>query len=374
VRVPFIDLGPIIALVKESALRAWADAVSRAELVGGPAATALEGELARRLGVRHAVVCSSGTDAMVVGLRALGVGRASRVALPNLSFWASYEAVAQLGATPVLIDVDDDLQLDLEELARAFERFRFDAAVLVHLMGWASARVAEIRRFCEERGVALLEDGAQAFGVEIGGRPVFAGARVSTLSFYPAKVVGGCMDGGAVLTDDEALATLVRRLCNHGRTTHFTHEHAGYNARMGELAARWLLAMLEHADAIVAERRTLEARYRRELAHLALLARGHAAPEGVSGNGYLSVWTLARHAHEAVAAHLARAGVAAGRVYPVTIADHAPARAAPRISGLERSRDFARRVLDLPLYYGLAPAALEHVRDAFGAALDTVTT
>src|SRR5262249_9901474 len=198
------------ARVRAQVARAVTGCLDRCEFVGGPRVSALEKKLASVLGVPNVVSCANGTDALIVGLQALGVKRGSKVALPNLTFWATFEAVVALGATPVLIDVDpDDLQMSLAALKSAHDAHRFDTAMLVHLYGWASAQLKEIRAFCKERNIALLEDGAQCFGVEAFGRPVLADATVATLSFYPAKVVGGAMDGGAVTMQSEEHSKLV---------------------------------------------------------------------------------------------------------------------------------------------------------------------
>ena len=369
-KVPFVDLTRVAALVQDEARSAWAKLVSNTEFVGGPTVRAFEAALGAELRARHVVACASGSHALVIALQALGIGPGKKVALPNLTFWATYEAVAQLGATAVLIDVDpEDLQMSLAELGVAFEQHRFDAAILVHLMGWASPRLAEIRRWCAERGIALLEDGAQSFGVEVDGAPVYAGAQLSTLSFYPAKVLGGCMDGGAILTDDETLAEHCRRLGNHGRTSHFGYAHVGWNSRMGGLQAAWLMQMLGHAPEILACRRTLLARYQAELAQSSARCRLHLPPAAVRGNGYLCVCTLERASHEAMARRLGEAGIGVGRVYPSTLADQAPARAALRASDLKHSRAFCRKVLNLPLYYAMSDEELGHVTDELGAAL-----
>ncbi|MBI4706165.1 MAG: aminotransferase class I/II-fold pyridoxal phosphate-dependent enzyme [Deltaproteobacteria bacterium] len=369
-KVPFIDLKPVATLAGAPALAAWERAVQGTEFVGGPSVAALETELGRRLGARHVVACSSGTDALVVGLQALGIGPGSKVALPNLTFWATYEAVAQLGATPVLVDADaEDLQMDYGDFCRAFERFRFDAAILVHLMGWASPRLGEFRRFCAQAGVALLEDGAQSFGVEVDGESVYQGARMSTLSFYPAKVLGGCMDGGAILTDDVALGELARTLCNHGRAAHYAHARVGWNSRMGGLQAAWLLEMLRHMDQVLVRRRELERAHRERLADLAGLVQTFAPPAGVVGNGYLCVCTLRRHEPAPLAAKLGAAGVGVGRVYPETVAEQPPAREALRQGELARSRRFCAKVMNLPLYFGMGAAELDHVHQQLGAVL-----
>src|SRR5690348_325621 len=144
--VPFIDLKRLVPLVREEVLAAWTECLDRTEFVGGPRVLALEKRLAEVLGTPRAVSCANGTDALIVGLQALGVRRGSKVALPNLTFWATFEAIAQLGAIPVLVDVDaDDLQLSLRELASAHDAHRLDAAILVHLFGWTSGRLREIR-------------------------------------------------------------------------------------------------------------------------------------------------------------------------------------------------------------------------------------
>ena len=368
--VPFIDLHPMTALVKAQVLDRWAGALSRCELVGGPAVRELEQALAARLGQAHAVACSNGSDALILALQAAGVQRGDHVALPNLTFWATFEAVAQLGAIPVLIDIDgDDLQLDLAALARAFEKVRFRHAIAVHLFGWASARLSELRAFCREREIFLVEDGAQCFGVTSRGAPVLAGARLATLSMYPAKVLGGCMDGGAVLTSEPRLEHLVRSLANHGRASHYSYDHVGWNSRMSSAAAHYLLELLPHADAIVAQRRAAAARYRAAAASWRVRAFG--PPAGVDDNGYLCVLTCRDQAAAAVAGQLAERGVATARTYPETIDQQRPADG--RFVLCEEptvSRAFVTQVLNLPLFFGLSAEQQATVIAAASAVLD----
>jgi dTDP-4-amino-4,6-dideoxygalactose transaminase len=362
VKVPFIDLKPLAALVSKSVVWTWREQIENTEFVGGPRVFSLEHRVGELLGVEHVVACGNGTDALRIALQALGIGPGKKVALPNLTFWATYEAVAQLGATPVLIEIDaTDLQMDLDEFRRAYQKVGFDAAILVHLMGWASRRVGEFRSFCQDKGIPLLEDGAQSWGVEVDGRSVYAAAQASTLSFYPAKVIGGCMDGGAVLTGDAGLAALVRKLCNHGRASHYSYSYAGWNSRMGGLHAAWLLAMLEHAGTILAARRTLAAAYQRLFEELADELVGYHAPPGVVGNGYLAVCTLRRRDLATVTARLNEAGIDCGRVYPETLDAQPPAAHALRTGNLEKSRAFCQSVLNPPLYYGMSQEQMAYV-------------
>lgn len=366
--VPFIDLAPITRLVKDAAVARWAAALERCELVGGPAVRELETALTQALAVPHAVACSNGSDALILALQAAGVRPGDLVALPNLTFWATFEAVAQLGAVPVLVDIDpDDLQLDLESLRRAFERLRPRFVIAVHLFGWASGRLAELRAFCAERDLALIEDGAQCFGVAAGGAPVLAGARLATLSFYPAKVLGGCMDGGAVLCAERALEERVRSLANHGRAAHYSYRELGWNSRMSSAAAGYLLELLPHAGQLLASRRAAAAAYRAAAASWTS-ARAYGPPAGVDDNGYLCV--LACDDPEAKARALLARGIHTARTYPETMDQQRPAAGRFRaVDELSVSRAFAARALNLPLFYGLTAEQQARVVAAAGEVL-----
>ncbi|HEY5947280.1 MAG TPA: DegT/DnrJ/EryC1/StrS family aminotransferase [Kofleriaceae bacterium] len=366
--IPLVDLRPVTQLVTSNVAQRWTGVLERCEFVGGPAVQKLESELAGYVGTRTAVACANGTDALLLALQAAGVKSGSHVALPNLTFWATFEAVAQLGAVPVLIDMSpDDLQMDLGEFRRAHERYRFEHAILVHLFGWASSAITAFRTFCKTNAITLVEDAAQAIGVRLDGKPLLADATVATLSFYPAKVIGGCMDGGAVVGNDEALATTVRSLANHGRSTHYSYQHVGWNSRMGGLQAHYLLEVMRHADAIIDARRRLAMQYRERLGKIA--AQHCRPPANVVENGYLNVLACSRAPDDYVAA-LKQRDIGTGRTYPETMDMQEPARGKfVAVGDLARSRDFVTRVLNLPLYYGLTDEAQTAVIEAAQAVL-----
>jgi UDP-2-acetamido-2-deoxy-ribo-hexuluronate aminotransferase len=358
--VPFIDLTRLVARIREDVLPAWTECLDKCEFVGGPRVTSLEKKLAGVLAVPRVVSCANGTDALLVALQALGVKRGMKVALPNLTFWATFEAVAQLGAVPVLVDVDpDDLQVSFEALRSAHDAHRFDALMLVHLYGWTSARLGDIRAFCKERNVALVEDGAQCFGVEVGGRPVLADATIATLSFYPAKVVGGAMDGGAVTVQSAEHEAFLRSICNHGRSDHYSYAHVGWNSRMGGLQAAFLSRVLDELPAILESRRKAAAWYRERLSSdAAAKAKGlrvYGPPAGVTENGYLNVITVENEKGQAIVDALKAAGIGAARTYPEPMDAQPPARAAGAITHgeLAVSRSICERVVNLPLFYGI---------------------
>jgi dTDP-4-amino-4,6-dideoxygalactose transaminase len=363
VSIPFIDLKPLVRELEADVQRDFARIVTHCEFIEGNAVRGLEEALRAQLKVPHAIACANGTDAIILALQALGVERGMKVALPDVTFWATYEAVAQIGAIPVLVDIDpDDLQMSFDAFAKAHEKFRFEAAVLVHLYGWASSRLADFRRFCAERSITLVEDSAQAYGVQVGGEPVFSAATASTLSFYPAKVIGGAMDGGAVTVKDAAVAEAITSLKNHGRASHYSYGRVGWNSRMSGLQGAFLTRVLAHADKVLQSRREMAALYRELLAPHADRIKTYGPPPGVVENGYLAV-TAVKDA-KAVSEALTQKGIGNARTYPEPLHAQPPAKDALRAGDLVNSAAWCTRVLNLPLYYGIQP---EQVRAAVDA-------
>jgi UDP-2-acetamido-2-deoxy-ribo-hexuluronate aminotransferase len=372
VSVPFIDLNRLVARVRDDVLPAWTECLDKCEFVGGPRVGALEKKLAHVLETPRVVSCANGTDALIVGLQALGVGRGAKVALPNLTFWATFEAIVQVGATPVLVDVDpDDLHVSLKELRSAHDAHRFDAVILVHLFGWTSAQLAEIRAFCKERDVRLLEDGAQCFGVEVLGEGGTPSPVLATLSFYPAKVIGGAMDGGALTMQTEAQEAFIRSICNHGRSDHYSYAHVGWNSRMGGLQAAFIGRVLDELPAILESRRKAASFYRERLQADKRL-RVHGPPSGVIENGYLNVVTTTNGTKGAeLVDALKKAGIGAARTYPETMDVQPPTAKTGAIlhGSLEVSKRFCESVVNLPLFYGIREDECEASAAALLAAL-----
>jgi UDP-2-acetamido-2-deoxy-ribo-hexuluronate aminotransferase len=350
-QVPFIDLGRLVDKVKVDVQRDWQECLDATEFVGGPSVAKLERQLEEDLSVNSLTSCSSGTDALTIALRALGIGQGMRVAMPNMTFWAPYEAVVQVGAEPILIDSDpDDLQMCFDEFQEAHERFRFDAAILVHLFGWGSSQLAAYRAFCGENHIILIEDGAQCFGARYDGEPLIANATVGTLSFYPAKVLGASGDAGAITANDIKVGDRIRALCNHGRAGHYTYDYVGFNSRLGALQARFLLRVLDLMPEILASRRRAEAFYQEFFRDHEDLCRVYRCPEGMTSNGYLSVLTMKRTTGDEVVRELSKLGIGAARTYPQTLNLQPPARKAIKASDLRISREFSQKVVNLPLF------------------------
>lgn len=352
--VPFIDLSRSVRIIRDQVLQDWQQCLDQCDFVGGPTVSRLEKALEKRLDTSHFIGCSNGTDAIIIGLQALGIGPGMRVAVPNMTFWAPYEAIVQIGAIPILVDISlDDLQMDFDEFRKGHEQFHFDAAIFVHLLGWTSERLGEFRSYCGEHNISLLEDGAQAFGVEYQGESVFKNAQLATISFYPAKVFGGSGDGGGISTPDPTIGEKIRALCNHGRAGHYTYDYVGWNCRMGGVQAQFLLRMLSHIDEFIASRQRAEAFYLEYFAEHQKHCKAYSPPQGVKGNAYLSVLYSQSLSGDELAAGLKSKGIGCARTYPQTLCEQPPAKRCLRTSDLSRSRAFSRQVINLPMFAGI---------------------
>lgn len=335
-------------------MKDWERCLDQCEFVGGPTVTKLERALEGTMEVNHFINCANGTDALVVGLQAMGIGKGHRVAVPNMTFWAPFEAIVQVGAEPVLVDIDAvDLQMCVDEFKEAHKKFKCDAAIMVHLYGWTSARLLELRQFCAAEGIKLLEDGAQAYGVKVNGESVYKGATIGTISFYPAKVLGASSDAGGITTIDPQMEKTIRSLCNHGRDGHYTYSHVGWNSRMSGPAANYLYRMLGHMDEFLASRRQAEKFYLEFFTPHKNLVSVHQAPKGVESNGYLSVLVSRTKSGDELVELMKAKGVGCARTYPQTLDIQPPARQALKISSMDRSHQLSTHVINLPLFAGI---------------------
>lgn len=307
----------------------------------GPEVEAFERELAEYLGVRHAIGVANGTDAITIALRALGVGPGDEVVCPSFTFYATVEATVSAGATPVYCDVDPETMCVTAETVRAAVTPRTKAIVAVHLFGNV-APMAELR----ELGLPVLEDAAQATGARLGGVRAGALGDAATFSFFPSKNLPCLGDGGAVTTDDDDVATAVRRLRFHGSDDKKTFVEVGYNSRLDELQAAVLRVLLPELDGWNAARRGVAEAYAREGLgeHVAL----PVAVEGVEHVHHLYV-VRSQRADE-LATALSERGIGARGYYRRPIhRQPATARFAP--AGLEfpGTEEVARTHLALPM-------------------------
>ena len=266
--------------------------VDHGAFIMGPEVAALESRLAFYCGAAHAIACSSGTDALVLSLLAVGVGPGDAVLVPSFTFAASAEAVRLVGAVPVIVDVrDDTFCLDPPSAAAALDALHDSAltpraVMAVDLFG-QPADYGSLEGLCAEHGLVLLADAAQSFGATWQGRRVGSIAHITTTSFFPAKPLGCYGDGGAVFTDDEATAGVLRSLRVHGQgADKYENLRVGLNGRMDTLQAAVLLEKLSIFDDELAARRQIAERYRSELADVVEIP--------VVADGATSAWAQSR--------------------------------------------------------------------------------
>ena len=255
--VPLFDPSSALAPLREEIRARTAEVLDAGVFVLGPQLRAFEAEFAERLGVAHVIGVGNGTDALTLALRAMDVGPGDEVVVPSFTFFASAEAVPPTGADPVFCDIDPDTYCVTADTVRAALTPRTKAVIAVDLFG-NPAPIPEIRAL----GVPVVEDAAQAAGSTLAGRAAGSLGDVATFSFYPSKNLGAFGDGGAVATDDDALAQRLRMLRSHGSRDKVTFERIGFNSRLDELQAALLRVLLPHLDTWADGRRAAARHYR----------------------------------------------------------------------------------------------------------------
>lgn len=362
--VPFIDLKRFEEGFADAFTEKVRTLTANTSFVGGAEVQKLEETLCIENNVGHAIACANGTDALQLALRAVGVGPGDTVLLPDMTFWATFEAVVNVGGRPVTVDVNAaDLQMDFDLFVQAVEKHKPKAAMIVHLYGWASARLKEFRAFCAEKNIPLVEDGAQCYGVRVDDASVYAGALASTISFYPAKTFGAAGDGGAVLTDDDEIAARLRSLGNHGREQHYAHGSVGWNSRMDSFQAAFLNLSHPHLAKRLDSRREMARRYEKDLPALGWQCL--KPPANIIENGYLNVTLHDPAKRPALEAHLKAKGIGFGMVYPGAVQDQKGAQGwiAGSVGG-DVARRVSTSVINLPLFPYMTEPEYQEVLEA----------
>jgi UDP-2-acetamido-2-deoxy-ribo-hexuluronate aminotransferase len=349
----------------------FSEMTSNAQFIGGDEIAQLESQLKALLGVGHAITCANGTDALQLALRAMGVGRGHTVLVPNVTFWATFEAVVNVGADPVTLDADPlDGGISVDALEQAIKQLQPKAAIIAHLYGWGTVHLTKIRALCKDYGVMLLEDGAQCFGTNFQGSPIFKGALISTTSFYPAKVLGAAGDGGAVFTDDPDLADRVRRLSNHGRTTHYGYGLLGWNSRLDALQAAFLNLSLNHVYQRIESRTQAAGFYRNHIPALGIEVMN--VPNGYKENGYCNVCLVEDSGFKVLLESTLKAeGIGFGNIYPGVMSRQPGAEGVNKGHfGGDAGDKLCKSVLNLPLFPYITTSELERVVEVVSSAVN----
>jgi dTDP-4-amino-4,6-dideoxygalactose transaminase len=367
--IPQIDLARQHAALRAELLTAAERVLSSCRFILGPEVQALEGEIAGLCGARHAIGVNSGTDALLLALKGLGVGPGDEVITSAFSFVASASTIVLAGARPVFVDVDPaTFNLDPGQVEAAVTP-RTRAIVPVHLYGHPAPMDA-IVALARARGLAVVEDAAQALGASYAERPVGAWGDVACLSFYPTKNLGACGDGGMVVTVRDDVAERVRRLRDHGSARKYEHTEIGYSSRLDELQAAFLRVKLKRLGAWTEARRRLAALYGTLLAGLPVALPVERPPARHVYHQYM----IRVRQRDAVARALLDAGVGTSVHYPATIPAQpafAGQAAGARFPAAERA---AGEVLGLPCFAELSDEEVSRVAEALRAAVGGART
>ena len=360
--VPFLDLRRQHAELRDDLTEAVSNVLDEGRFVGGPRVEAFEQELAAFCGASEAVGVASGTDAIELALRALGISAGDEVITAANTCVPTVAAIEAAGATPVLVDVDEPrFTLDPGELGDAITT-RTRAVVPVHLYGQC-ADMDAIESVARDHGLVVVEDAAQAHGASLGARRTGTLGAAAAFSFYPTKNLGALGDAGAIVTDDAAVADAARELRSFGERRDGESVRRGSNSRLDPVQAAVLSVKLSRLDGWTERRRALAELYRERLAGLV------AVPEEAPGAHHAyHLFVVRSRRRDELARELERRGVGTLVHYPRAVHEHGAYRELARPGHLARSERLAREVLSLPLYPELrddeALAVVDAVREA----------
>ncbi|MGF1546747.1 MAG: DegT/DnrJ/EryC1/StrS family aminotransferase [Thiotrichales bacterium] len=362
--IPMVDLKIQYHQLKAEIDQAIAGVLESTAFILGPNVRALEDEIAAYLGVRHAISCANGTEALHLALRAAGIGPGDEVITPPFTFIATAEAIRYVGAQPVFVDIDAHTYNLNPALVAAAITPRTKALMPVHLFG-QPADLSALAALADRHNLRLIEDCAQSFGASLDGRQTGSFGVAGCFSFFPSKNLGCYGDGGLVSTTSDTVADHLKSLRNHGSRVRYHHDEIGYNSRLDEIQAAILRVKLKHIDAYNDQRRRVAHRYNELLADT-----GVALPhEDGLGRHVFHQYTLRSPHRDAVLQALTAAGIANAVYYPIPL--HRQKVFAEDYAGvsLPVSEAVAADCFSLPIFPEMSDAQIVQVTDVIRAAL-----
>lgn len=367
--IRMVDLKGQYEKIKEEVDAAVVSVMESSAFVNGPQVSALQQELQQYLGVKHVIPCGNGTDALQISLMALGLEKGDEVITADFTFAATVEVIALLGLKQVLVDVDKrTMTIDVQAVERAITP-RTRAIIPVHLFG-QTADMDPLLRLAEKHHLAVIEDTAQAIGAEYtfpDGTVKKAGTMgtLGATSFFPSKNLGCYGDGGAIFTDDDALAHRVRGIVNHGMYRRYYHDEIGVNSRLDSIQAAILRIKLRHLDQYNSARREAAAMYDRAFADCRKVVTPYVAPYSGHVFHQYTLQLAEGVDRDALIAHLNAKGIPAMIYYPVALRKQKAYDTHDYDDTQYPNTDYlVRRVVSLPMHTELDQQQVDYIAGA----------
>jgi dTDP-4-amino-4,6-dideoxygalactose transaminase len=360
-RIPLVDLKAQYERIKDEINAAMQDVITTSAFIGGPYVRAFEEAFAKFCEVKHCIGVGNGTDALFIALKSLGIGAGDEVITAANSFIATSEAITLTGAQVVFCDIDPKTyNIDASQIEAKISP-RTKAIIPVHLYGQPAA-MGPILELARRHGLKIIEDAAQAHGARYKGQRVGALGDMACFSFYPGKNLGAYGDGGALVTNDDALARKARMFANHGRIDKYDHQIEGINSRLDGLQAAILSVKLKYLEEWTAARRQLASLYNECLADSGIVTPVES--EDVQAVYHLYVVRVGNGARDAVYRAMLHQGIGVGIHYPIALTDlqaYSHLRAGERACPAARAA--SQEILSLPIYPELEGAEAQYIAE-----------
>ena len=355
--IPFVDMAAQQASIKDELDRRLADVLASGKFILGPEVKELEEKLASYVGTKYCITCASGTDALQIALMALNIGQGDEVITTAFTYIATGEVIAQVGATPVFVDIDPvSYNIDPKKIEAAITD-KTKAIIPVSLYGQC-ADFDEINAIAEKHNLAVIEDGAQSFGATYKGKRSCGLSTIGCTSFFPTKPLGCYGDGGAIFTDDENLAKAMDQIHRHGQDRRYHHIRMGLNSRLDTLQAAVLLAKMTKFDEEIKRREEVGKRYTRLFKDV----KGIKTPTVKDDNTCVyAQYTIVVENRDELQAKLKEKGIPTAVHYPIPLNKQPIFENMSHVGEIPNAEYVAEHVISLPMSAWLKDEDMDYI-------------
>lgn len=354
-QIKFVDLLRSHERIRNEINKILCEVIDSSAFINGKWVREFETNFSHYIGTKYSLGVASGSDALYLGLNALGIGRGDEVIVPSFTFTSTVDAVVRNGATPVFVDIEDNYNISYESLRRAITK-KTKAVIVVHLYG-NPANMREIMEITHDKDITLIEDSAQAHGAEVEGRKAGSFGDLACFSFYPTKNLGGFGDGGAVCTNNDELMEKIIMLREYGQKEKYHHEFIGVNSRLDTLQAAILNIKLSYLENWNENRRRSARLYSEFLSQTNVVLPS----ETKDSKHVYHLYVIREQKRDSLKHFLELSGISTGIHYPIPVHLLNSYRKIGIRNSLEKTERFSREVISLPMFPFITEAEIEYV-------------